>query len=352
MRIVLVLLLPLFVFSQSYGLKTFINNASKTNGLIKAKEINIKSKQEKIEAAKSAYWPTVDIGADYNILSPNYVVSPGQSGKAYASVSMDLYDGGRKDAIVQSRVFEHEASLFERSAFEKSITLEISRHYYGIKSLKATLSALQERGTELKEQIKHVKKFLAAGLSTQEDVDKLEKDRNTKVDDILNEILPEAFAVMKETARRFKENEEIIVTATDADHKLAASKNNVIIQEDKAHFKNQWDAGGNIITWDMVHYDVQLIGGVVLHQGKIAEMATGEGKTLVAFNLAMAYASLKKRVLLVGADLRNPQLHMYLDILKKAKGLSEYLSNPSMNWQNVINEGFSNELNTNSQKNP
>jgi len=86
---------------------------------------------------------------------------------------MDLYDGGRKDAIVRAKGFEHEASLFEKQAFEKSVTLEISRHYYGIQTLKATLHALQERGTELKAQIKRVKKFLTAGLSTQEDVDKL-----------------------------------------------------------------------------------------------------------------------------------------------------------------------------------
>jgi len=173
MRILFILLLPLFVFAQSYGLKTFIDNASKTNGLIKAKEINIKAKQEQVEAAKSAYWPTVDIGADYSLLSPNYLVSPGQVGNAYASVRMDLYDGGRKAALLRSSGFEHKASLFEKSAFEKSITLEIVRHYYGIQTLKATINALKERSTELKAQITRVKKFKGAGLSTQEDIDKL-----------------------------------------------------------------------------------------------------------------------------------------------------------------------------------
>ena len=87
---------------------------------------------------------------------------------------------------------------------------------------------------------------------------------------------------MKETARRFKENEVIEVTATDMDRELAAKRDNITIAGDKAYYKNQWMAGGNMITWDMVHYDVQLIGGIVLHQGKISEMATGEGKTLVA----------------------------------------------------------------------
>jgi len=173
MKILVILLLPLFVFAQSHGLKIFINSASKTNGLIKAKEINIKAKREQVEAAKSAYWPTVDIGADYSALSPNYLVSPGQVGNAYASVSMDLYDGGRKDALLRAKDFEHEASLFEKSAFEKSITLEIVRHYYGIQTLKATINALRERSKELKAQINRVKKFRGAGLATVEDIDKL-----------------------------------------------------------------------------------------------------------------------------------------------------------------------------------
>jgi preprotein translocase subunit SecA len=99
---------------------------------------------------------------------------------------------------------------------------------------------------------------------------------------VLNEILPEAFALIKETARRFKENEEIEVTALDYDRTLAASRESIEIKGDRAIWQNRWMAGGNEITWDMVHYDVQLIGGVALHSGKIAEMATGEGKTLVA----------------------------------------------------------------------
>ncbi|MBK0381272.1 preprotein translocase subunit SecA [Mucilaginibacter segetis] len=113
-------------------------------------------------------------------------------------------------------------------------------------------------------------------------LDKLEKDRNSELEDILKNILPEAFAVVKETARRFKENKTIEVTATDFDRDLAARKSNVVIKGDKAVHHNTWLAAGTEVTWDMVHYDVQLIGGIVLHQGKIAEMATGEGKTLVA----------------------------------------------------------------------
>ena len=114
-------------------------------------------------------------------------------------------------------------------------------------------------------------------------IDDLEKASYDKTQDILNEILPEAFAVVKETARRFAENDEVIVTANDHDRDLSASRESVYIDDQgMAHYKNQWMAGGNMIKWDMVHYDVQLIGGVVLHSGKIAEMATGEGKTLVA----------------------------------------------------------------------
>jgi len=174
MRILFILMLPLFIFAQSHGLKTFIEHANKTNGLIKAKEINVQSKQKGVEAAKSAYWPTVDIGADYALMSPNYLVSPGQVGNAYVSASVELYDGGRKDAILKSKYFEQEASLFEKRAFQKSITLEIVRHYYGIQTLKATLYALEKRSRELKAQINRIKQFKSTGLATQEDVDRLQ----------------------------------------------------------------------------------------------------------------------------------------------------------------------------------
>ena len=113
-------------------------------------------------------------------------------------------------------------------------------------------------------------------------LDKLEKDRNKELEVILMRHFPEAFAVVKETAKRFTENTTIEVTATQFDRDLAARKTNVVIKGDKAIHHNTWIAAGNEVTWNMVHYDVQLIGGIVLHQGKIAEMATGEGKTLVA----------------------------------------------------------------------
>ena len=114
------------------------------------------------------------------------------------------------------------------------------------------------------------------------EIDKLEVAVLDKYEVALDEVLPEAFAIVKETARRFAENGEVVVTATDFDRTLAATKDFVRIEGDKAIFTNHWEAGGNETIWNMVHYDVQLFGGVVLHKGKIAEMATGEGKTLVA----------------------------------------------------------------------
>jgi len=115
-----------------------------------------------------------------------------------------------------------------------------------------------------------------------QEVDKLKKDRNDKIEEVLKEIAPEAFAVVKETARRFKENTEIASTATDLDRDLSIKRDHVRIEGNQSIYKNSWSAAGGTVTWNMQHYDVQLIGGTVLHQGKIAEMATGEGKTLVS----------------------------------------------------------------------
>ncbi|MEN9859103.1 MAG: preprotein translocase subunit SecA [Bacteroidota bacterium] len=115
-----------------------------------------------------------------------------------------------------------------------------------------------------------------------QEVDRLRKERNKEIEVILEQLLPEAFAVIKETARRFKENKEIIATATSLDKDLSVKSDYVRIEGDQSIFKNSWTAAGATITWNMLHYDVQLIGGIVLHQGKISEMATGEGKTLVS----------------------------------------------------------------------
>ncbi len=153
--------------------------------------------------------------------------------------------------------------------FKKRIAEHIAEDEKAIEAYRSQIS--DDQGLDVDEKEKIWKK-----------IDDLEKKIYDKTQDILNEILPEAFAVMKETARRFKENDIVEVTANDFDRQLAATRDHVTISGDKALYKNEWMAGGNLIKWDMVHYDVQLIGGIVLHQGKIAEMATGEGKTLVA----------------------------------------------------------------------
>ena len=134
----------------------------------------------------------------------------------------------------------------------------------------------------LKNNIENDKFDLTEREEVYKKIDKLEDDIDNKIETKLDQILPPAFAIMKETARRYKENAKIEVTANDFDRELAVNRDDIVIKGNKAIYHNQWRAGGPTITWDMVYYDVQLIGGIILHQGKIAEMATGEGKTLVA----------------------------------------------------------------------
>jgi preprotein translocase subunit SecA len=141
----------------------------------------------------------------------------------------------------------------------------------------------QARIDQLRNEIEENPKMpIAEREARYEEIDKLEEQTLSEIEEVLLEILPEAFAVMKETARRFTENTEITVNATDLDREIAAKRDGVRIEGDQAIWSNSWDAAGTPITWDMIHYDVQLIGGVALHKGKIAEMSTGEGKTLVA----------------------------------------------------------------------
>ena len=148
------------------------------------------------------------------------------------------------------------------------------------KQISDFVSIEKEQINQLKADMENIELNEREAIWTQ--VDKLEKDITDKYEQILDELLPVAFSIMKDTARRFTENEEIVVTATDFDRDLAANHDFVHIEGDKAIYKKRWIAGGTEISWEMIHYDVQLFGGVVLHSGKIAEMATGEGKTLVA----------------------------------------------------------------------
>lgn len=147
---------------------------------------------------------------------------------------------------------------------------------------------IREREEPFEKRIAEIREHLESDIPVSEkeklatESDKLVKEEDEEIEKVLNEILPEAFAIMKSTARRFAQNPVVEVTANDFDRNLSTSKDFVKIEGDKALWQNHWIAGGNEVTWDMVHYDVQIIGGIVLHQGKIAEMATGEGKTLVA----------------------------------------------------------------------
>jgi len=171
-----------------------------------------------------------------------------------------------KEAYPKIAELSNDALRAKTKELEERIALSIADENARIAELKA---GLEEVALEKRESVWN-------------EIDKIEKEITAKLEKVLAEILPEAFSIVKETARRFKENPEIVVTATSFDRELAAKHDFIRIEGDKAIYQNHWIAGGNEITWDMVHYDVQLFGGVVLHQGKIAEMATGEGKTLVA----------------------------------------------------------------------
>jgi preprotein translocase subunit SecA len=177
------------------------------------------------------------------------------------------------------------------------VVQEINKHFSSYQSI--SNDQLRAKTLEFKERItSHMQQIddEMASLSKQaeelpfsdingkdaiyQQVDALKKGRDKKIEEVLKEILPEAFAVVKETARRFKENTELVSTVTEHDRNLSVKKDYIRIEGDKSIYKNSWTAGGNLITWNMLHYDVQLIGGTVLHQGKISEMATGEGKRL------------------------------------------------------------------------
>lgn len=179
------------------------------------------------------------------------------------------------------------------------IVAQINKHFASYQSIDN--NALRNKTQEFRQRIKEYLKDIDGEIISKnkqaeelafndltgkdtiyQEVDKLKKDRDKKIEEVLKEIMPEAFAVVKETARRFKENTSIVSNATQLDRDLSIKKDYIKIDGDKVTYSNSWSAAGGQITWNMVHYDVQLIGGMVLHEGKIAEMATGEGKTLVS----------------------------------------------------------------------
>ena len=168
-------------------------------------------------------------------------------------------------------------------SIEKLSNDELRAHSDDLKKQIADYIAADEaRIVELKALLEKPETQLEEKEKISKEIDETTKRIDEKIEEVLDRILPEAFAIMKDTARRFAQNETVVVTANDFDRNLAATKDFVTIEGDKAIYATHWLAGGNDMKWDMIHYDVQLFGGVVLHQGKIAEMATGEGKTLVA----------------------------------------------------------------------
>lgn len=192
--------------------------------------------------------------------------------------------GGSKSERDVKEIMPYVEAINEHFASYKTLTNDQLRH--------KTQEFRQRISEYIKDEAAEIEKLKAEALqpglsiddqeSIYNEIDALEKAQLKKIEEILLELLPEAFAVVKETARRFTENTEIKVQATDHDRNLAIRKPNVVINGDQATWKNSWMAAGTEVVWNMVHYDVQLIGGTVLHQGKISEMATGEGKTLVA----------------------------------------------------------------------
>jgi preprotein translocase subunit SecA len=169
----------------------------------------------------------------------------------------------------QYQSLDNDALRYKTTEFKQRIQDHLKEIDVLIAEKKATADALDAKDFHSKDTI-------------YQEVDKLKKDRDAKIEEALENILPEAFAVVKETARRFTTNTILTSTATELDRNLSIKKDYITIENDKSIFKNSWTAGGGQITWNMVHYDVQLIGGTVLHSGKIAEMSTGEGKTLVS----------------------------------------------------------------------
>jgi preprotein translocase subunit SecA len=177
--------------------------------------------------------------------------------------------GKINDFFVQYQQLSNDQLRNKTTEFRSRIKQHLSSIDEQISSKKEAAETLGAESINEKDKLYH-------------EIDDLKKDRDKQIEEILQQLLPEAFAVMKETARRFKENSTLESSATELDRTLAVKKDYIRVEGDKVTYKNSWKAAGGDITWNMVHYDVQLIGGIVLHSGKIAEMATGEGKTLVS----------------------------------------------------------------------
>jgi len=174
MKKIVLLILPLFLFGKTYDLKALIEHAHVQNLQIIAKQQSAQSKSKETQAQESAYWPTLDIGASHAHTTPVTLVTPGRTTVGYAKVQMDIYDGGRKRALLNAKEFVYRASLIEKEAFVKSVTLNIIQHYYTVKKLQAMIFAMQKQSQELRAQIRRIRNFAKAGLATPEEIDKLQ----------------------------------------------------------------------------------------------------------------------------------------------------------------------------------
>jgi outer membrane protein TolC len=181
MKIIILISLPLMIFAQTFSLPQLLDHANKNNKQIKAKEFQSKSALNEADARERDFWPTIDIGGAYTNTDPGTIVAPARTTMGYATVKMDLYAGGRKRALLNSKNYLYTASLFEKTFFEKGVNLNIINYYYTVLKIRAILIAMQEQTKELSVQINRMKKFSSAGLATQENVDRLqaEYDNNT-----------------------------------------------------------------------------------------------------------------------------------------------------------------------------
>ncbi len=176
MKKILMALMPLAVMAQGYSLEYLISKADRNNYQLKAKELEIKAKNAEVLSKESSFWPTLDIYASHVNAWPTALTSPGETITAGVTLNVDIYDGGRKKALLEAKMLEKRASRFERDAFSKSLTLDIVNRYYGVLKYEALLHALEQQSHELAAQISRMKKFYASGLATQEDIDRLQAE--------------------------------------------------------------------------------------------------------------------------------------------------------------------------------
>ncbi|MBL0721455.1 MAG: TolC family protein [Sulfurovum sp.] len=174
MRLLILTIIPIFLLARSYTLPELISKAQRHHQQLKAKNLSIKSVDSQIESIKNSFYPTIDISAQYIEVTPNSVVFPEGTARGAISINYDIYDGGRKDAMLTAKQFEWRATQFERDSFNKSIILDITNRYFSIYKFKSNLNALRGQSEELIAQIDRIKKFYINGLATQEEIDKLQ----------------------------------------------------------------------------------------------------------------------------------------------------------------------------------